>query len=162
MKGNLRKFIKWVKKHKTALIIAGISITAIILIAVYNKDSRNELWNYLCRRINEHPKGVKKATKGIEDTVRAINNTKEINSITHIKTESLGTVTEKTIELNTDVITKRHYEHHCGSFPVSGGPVKLPQGRHPSPEKIKLGKRMGLDFEALGITWRNDFIKGAA
>lgn len=145
MKNSLKDFLKWVRKHKKALIIAGISITAIIAIAFYNKDSINELWNYLRKRINEHPEDVKKATRAIKDCAKTVTCT-----------------AEKTIELNTDVITKRNYIYHCGSFPVSGGPVKLPQGWHPSPEKLELGKTMGLDFEALGITWRNDFIKGAA
>lgn len=85
MKGNLRKFIKWVKKHKTALIIAGISITAIIFIAMYNKDSINELWNYLRRRINEQPEVVKEATNNIKNTVKTVTNTNEVKNYTNAK-----------------------------------------------------------------------------
>ena len=94
MKNNFKKFIKWVKKHKKALIIAGISITAIIFIAVYNKDSINELWNYLRKKINEHPEDVKKATHSVKNTVNTVTEAKEVDNLTHI-------------EASEDIINKR-------------------------------------------------------
>lgn len=59
-------------------------------------------------------------------------------------------------------ITKRTYSPYSAPFSVKGGPVHLGRNRHPSAEKIALGKAMGMDFEELGITWRNDYMKGVA
>ena len=133
-------FIKWVKKHKRALIIAGISITALISLAVYNKDSINELWNYLRKRINEHPESVKKVTHTIKNTVNTVADVKEGNNVTYIKTKSLETISEKTSD--NKVIDINSYFRN------------LPKGRKASPEKIKEVQELGLIMPA-GKTYVN-------
>ena len=51
------KFISWVKAHKTELIIAGVSATAIIgiILGLKNKDAIKELWDALENSLSKTP-----------------------------------------------------------------------------------------------------------
>ena len=53
MEENQKGFIAWVKAHKKQLIIAGISITAIIgvILGIKNKKTLDELWKALKNRL---------------------------------------------------------------------------------------------------------------
>ena len=55
MKNEKRKFIKWVKDHKTKLVIVGVSVTAIIglIIGYKNREAMVELWDDLARKIKK-------------------------------------------------------------------------------------------------------------
>ena len=46
------KFVNWVKDHKKQLLIAGISVTAVIgiIIGLKNKEAIKELWENLERK----------------------------------------------------------------------------------------------------------------
>ena len=48
-------FIAWVKEHKVQLLLAGISVTTLLLtiIGLKNKDAINELWNSLKKEIEK-------------------------------------------------------------------------------------------------------------
>ena len=47
MKEDKKEFVTWVKAHKTELIIAGVSIGAIlaIILGIKNRDSLVKVWN---------------------------------------------------------------------------------------------------------------------
>ena len=51
------KFVSWVKTHKTELIIAGVSVTAIIgiILGLKNKDAIKELWDALENSLGKTP-----------------------------------------------------------------------------------------------------------
>lgn len=51
------KFVIWVKSHKTELIIAGVSVTAIIgiILGLKNKDAIKELWDTLENSLSKTP-----------------------------------------------------------------------------------------------------------
>ena len=59
-------FIAWVKEHKTQLLLAGVSVTTILVSALglKNKDAIIELWNTLKKQIEKElyivPSGLKK------------------------------------------------------------------------------------------------------
>lgn len=65
-------------------------------------------------------------------------------------------------EVVRKTLSKRSYSSYKEPFPVKGGIVKLSEGRHPSPEKVAIGKAMGMDFDKMHVTWRNNYIKGVA
>ena len=48
-------FIAWVKEHKTQLLWAGISVTAVLLtiLGLKNKDAINDFWNSLKKTLKE-------------------------------------------------------------------------------------------------------------
>ncbi|MFR8571268.1 MAG: hypothetical protein ACLVDC_04255 [Blautia hansenii] len=48
-----KSFIAWVKEHKTQLLLAGVSVTTILVAALglKNKDAIIELWNTLKKQI---------------------------------------------------------------------------------------------------------------
>ena len=48
-------FIAWVKEHKTQLLLAGVSVTTILVSALglKNKDAIIELWNTLKKQIEK-------------------------------------------------------------------------------------------------------------
>ena len=50
-----KDFIAWVKEHKTQILLAGISVTTIVLTALVlkNKDAITELWNTLKKQIEK-------------------------------------------------------------------------------------------------------------
>lgn len=51
------KFVSWVNAHKTELIIAGVSVTAIIgiIFGLKNKDTIKELWDALENSLSKIP-----------------------------------------------------------------------------------------------------------
>ena len=50
-----KDFIAWVEEHKTQILLAGISVTTIVLTALglKNKDAITELWNTLKKQIEK-------------------------------------------------------------------------------------------------------------
>ena len=57
MEENKKGFIAWVKAHKKQLLIAGISVTAIIciIIGLKNKEAIKELWEALESSLSKTP-----------------------------------------------------------------------------------------------------------
>lgn len=48
-------FIVWIKEHKSQILLAGISVTAILatVLGLKNKDAINDLWNTLKKQIEK-------------------------------------------------------------------------------------------------------------
>ena len=150
MSNKKKRNNSWFARHRK-----GIIITSSVLSVVFGTAG------LLIYCYPDETKSILNTVKGQITTVfnRSI---QTVSTSSYVEVEVSESITAKITEIVSADISKRPYAQHSGPFPVSGGPVKLPQGRHPSPEKIELGRKMGLDFEALGITWRNNFIKGAA
>lgn len=57
MEENKKGFIAWVKAHRKQLLIAGVSVTAIIgiIIGLKNKESIRELWEALENSLSQTP-----------------------------------------------------------------------------------------------------------
>ncbi len=56
MEENQKRFTAWVKAHKKQLLIAGISVTAIIgIIGLKNKESIKEIWDALESSLSKTP-----------------------------------------------------------------------------------------------------------
>lgn len=55
MEDKKKSVLTWIKEHKTELILAGISITAIvtIILGIKNKDALMNVWNKLKTRIEK-------------------------------------------------------------------------------------------------------------
>lgn len=109
MREQKSKFIKWVKEHKKELILAGVSLTAIIL-AIRNRDSITMLWEYLKKSIGKPQTKIPPNSYG------------DMEKITAFPTTPMVSIPE--IPLETTKI------------PVCGHIRNLPDGRRPSPEKI--------------------------
>lgn len=60
MEDKKKTFVIWVKKHKTELIVAGISIVAIIAVILGAKNNKTleEVWALLKKLVEKEPKGI--------------------------------------------------------------------------------------------------------
>lgn len=132
-----------------ASVCAGICLAAGIVI-VAAPDKTSNLLNSIMSKINTHThlSGVSKKDYLLSAQKDTISKAVE-NSV--LKPEPI-----------IEVVPKRMYSPYSAPFSVKGGPVRLGHGRKPSPEKIAFGKTIGMDFEKLGITWQNNYMKGVA
>ena len=66
-----KSLLSWIKKHRNELIIAGISITTIIFVAlgIKNKDAINSFWNNLKKEISKQNKYSSKWFESVTDDV---------------------------------------------------------------------------------------------
>lgn len=98
------KFVNWVKDHKKQLLIAGISVTAVIgiIIGLKNKEAIKELWENL-------ENSLSKTTEKLPE------------SITIVKTDP---------QLIEEVIPVRLYTSPQETFGVSQHIRNLSGGRH--------------------------------
>lgn len=95
MEENKKGFIAWVKAHKKQLIVAGISITAIIgvILGIKNKETLDELWKTL-------KDSLKKTTPTIQTDLQPLENVipfrqytlpqEPVDVVQHIRTLSEG------------------------------------------------------------------------
>ena len=95
MEENQKGFIAWVKAHKKQLIVAGISITAIIgvILGIKNKETIDELWKAL-------KDSLKKTTPTIQTDLQPLENVipfrqytlpqEPVDVVQHIRTLSEG------------------------------------------------------------------------
>lgn len=60
MEEKKKTFVTWVKKHKTELIIAGISVVAIIavILGAKNNETLEEVWASLKNMVEKEPKEI--------------------------------------------------------------------------------------------------------
>lgn len=128
-------FIKWVKQHKKQLILAGISISAIvgIILGAKNKESLEELWITL-----------KKATK--------------IEPQTELKTTS---ITQVIIQENDMLMTSRKYTLPQEPVDVCMHIRELTGGRVHSAEKAAEAEVLGILLQP-NQTLVNPYTKYAA
>lgn len=114
------KFVNWVKDHKKQLLIAGISVTAVIgiIIGLKNKEAIKELWENL-------ENSLSKTTEKLPE------------SITIVKTDP---------QLIEEVISVRLYTSPQETFGVSQHIRNLSGGRHHSIEKAAEAAALGIDL----------------
>ena len=128
-----RKLINWIKEHKKELIIAGISIGAIIAIAlvIKNQEAIKTLWASL-RKVAEKPIA---------------------HTITSPSPETAKPV-EKVVTLAVE---------HGNPIPhtVDKHIRNLPEGWHASAEKLATALENGFEL-AEGQTWVADYATGVA
>ncbi len=134
MKGGLKALndrkgiIQWIKEHKQELIIAGVSITTILLIVVGIKK-REEIAEWL------------KSLKGIVKQPMQKSSPKEVFVESVIETPKLeGVVSEvsafaEPIQVD-EAISPVLSGPESYPFEVSSHIRNLPQGQHASPEKV--------------------------
>lgn len=129
-----RKLIQWIREHKKALIIAGISIATLIAIVlgIKNREAIKGLWASL-RKVAEKPAAhavkvtpLEPASPAVEDKV---------------------------------TVVARHRE--TIPFDVSKHIRNLPDGWHASADKIATAQENGFEL-AEGQTWVTDYAKGMA
>ena len=135
-----KKVIRWIKDHKKELIIAGVSIAAVIgaILLYKNRKALKAYWDYLVGLI-QHV-GVAK-TPG--DAVKAAENVAKV-------TEEVAKATEAATH-TAEVIP----------FEVAKHIRNLPDGWHASPGKIASAVENGVAL-AEGQTWVDCYWKGVA
>ncbi len=114
------RFINWVKAHKKQLILAGISVTAIIgiILGLKNREAIAELWAAL-------ENSLKKPTENLPETLSV--------------TKAVPSVVE-------EVIVVRSYTSPQEAFDVSQHIRNLSGGRHHSMEKAAEAAAMGIEL----------------
>ncbi len=120
MEENKKGFVDWVKDHKKQLLIAGISVTAIIgaIIGLKNMEAISELWETLEKSISKTPEKLPESF-------------------------SIAQAVPPVFEEATPV---RMYTSPRDSFGVSRHIRKLSGGRHHSAEKAAEAALLGIDL----------------
>lgn len=133
MEEKKKTFVTWVKKHKTELIIAGISVVAIIavILGAKNNETLEEVWASLKNMTEKEPK--------------------EIPSI------ALPQVPEAVHISDAVVISMTHTEQIPHN--VSEHIRNLHEGWKASTEKIATATEHGYDLQP-GQTWVEAYTKG--
>ena len=102
MEENQKGFIAWVKAHKKQLIIAGISITAIIgvILGIKNKEALDELWKALKNSLEKTTEIIPDSTPTIQTDLLTLENViplrqyslphEPVEVVQHIRTLSEG------------------------------------------------------------------------
>lgn len=117
MKKNKKEFIDWVKAHKKQLFIAGVSVTTII-IGFKNKESIEELWDFLKNTLNRTPRNLPETSTRVQIAPSAIE----------------------------EGIPNKVYTSSSNPFTVSQHIRNLPAGRHHSDEKAAEAKALRIDL----------------
>ena len=135
-------FITWVKEHKKQLVIAGVSITAIVL-AIKNRETLMKVWAEFKDAIMEITKSADRIT--VESTKLPVKVEEVVNVVEVIN--PLMVVDSTTIDKNP--------------FEVQKHVRNLALGYHPSPEKIATALENGIELLP-NQTWVRDYTKGLA
>ena len=125
----------WIKRYKKHLIIAGVSITAIvgIILGIKNKDEIIKMWEVLAEKIK------------IRSTIEATPISSSVSSPSLVQLES-----------NT-----RPYTSPKEAFDVRGHIRNMDIGKHHSPEKAAEAAALGIELFP-NQTWVNTYPKNAA
>lgn len=134
--GDRKSLIRWIKDHKKQLIIAGVSIGALILIVLGTKNRAEieAVWDSL--------KGVLKQLKA--------KTTKEV-------VEGVGELPPTSTSVNIDRVTS---ETKADPYEVSSHIRNLPVGCHASREKIDEARKKDIHLLE-GQTWVVSYTKRA-
>lgn len=140
MEKQKKDVVNWIKTHKKELIIAGVSVTAIIvaILCYKNWESIEELWLSLIKKVDKLPVETE-----VVDTVEVF-------------TPVTITVVEPEIEVLAPVLR----EAPQYPFEVSDHIRNLPEGWHASPEKIATAAEHGFILLP-GQTWVENYTKAA-
>ncbi|MFT4145256.1 MAG: hypothetical protein QM644_12440 [Mobilitalea sp.] len=142
MEEEKKGFMKWVKAHKKALFIAGISIASImgIIVAIKNKDSIVALRESLRKSIDKTP------VKSVANSHDAVEN------IIHESVSVAETVAEAPI---IQFPVGRNIQ---STFDVSDHIRNLPNECHASAKKIATATEHGFKLKP-GQTWVDGYTK---
>lgn len=138
-------FIQWVKANKKELIIAGVSITAIIsiIVGIKNKEKIMVLWDSLRKSIENSPVKVPTSSREV------------VESITHETAQVVEVVSP------TEIIKFPSNYKTQGPFDVCDHIRNLPNGWHASAEKIMNAAEYGYNLKP-GQTWVDTYTKGVS
>ena len=133
--------IHWIKAHRRELIIAGVSVAAVIgtILLIKNWKALKSYWSYLTGLIPKSGAAAKATVQATEGTVKA---TENVVKATRTAAETAH---------NAEVIP----------FEVAKHIRNLPDGWHPSPGKVATAMENGVKL-AEGQTWVGGYWKGAA
>lgn len=147
-----RKFISWIKAHKKALIIAGISIGTLIAIVlgIKNREAIMEVWASMRKIVEKPTEKVLKApvVEKVAEVATAI-------GVSPVADQILREVTP-VVEECTAEIGRRGY---TAPFDVSRHIRTLADGQHASPEKVEAALKLNIILQA-GQTWVEGYTKG--
>lgn len=143
MEEQKKRFLAWVKAHKKELIIAGISIAALIgiILGIKNRDSIKVLWKSLGRAI------VKSPTETLEV------------SQTTIEKIAQSSVTVTDVIHPTEIPVINMTRTFQNPFEVSDHIRNLHEGWRASAEKIVEAETMGIILQP-GQTLVDAYMKG--
>ncbi len=143
MEEQKKGFLAWVKKHRTELIIAGISATALIgiIICMKNRDSIEALWKSLIGAIEKSPT---EAPKISQTTIEKI-------------AQSSVTVTD--VINPTEIVVTNTTRTFQDPFEVSNHIRNLHEGWRASAKKITEAEAMGIILLP-GQTLVDTYMKG--
>ena len=138
-------FIQWVKANKKELIIAGVSIAAIIgiIVGIKNKDKIMALWESLRKSVENSP--VKVPTASCE----------VVENIAHEPAQVVEVVSA------TEIIKFPSNHKTQGPFDVCDHSRNLPDGWHASAKKITTAAEYGYNLKP-GQTWVDTYTKGVS
>lgn len=127
--------IQWIKEHKKELIIAGVSIEALVLvvISIKNKDAIKELW------------------ESLKNTA--------IQTSSKVSDASTKVVMEAPIESFQNGVSNIASNSETIPFEVRRHIRNLPEGWHASPEKIEEALKNSIILMD-GQTWVDGYMKG--
>ncbi|MDR4888225.1 hypothetical protein RGU12_11750 [Fredinandcohnia sp. QZ13] len=138
-------FIQWVKANKKELIIAGVSISAIIsiIVGIKNKDRIMALWESLIKSIENSPVKVQTSSREV------------VESITHEPAQVVEVVSA------TEIIRFPSNDKTQVPFDVCDHIRNLPDGWHASAKKITTAAEYGYNLKP-GQTWVDTYTKGVS
>lgn len=138
MEKQKKDVVNWIKAHKKELIIAGVSVTAVItaILCYKNWESIEELWMSLVKKVDKIP-----SEPEIVDVV-----------------EVFTPVT--IVEHEVPVVVPIMREAPQLPFDVCDHIRNLPEGWHASPEKIATAAEHGFTLLP-GQTWVENYTKAA-
>lgn len=154
-----KKLVKWIKEHKRELIAVGISVGALLLLAlgIKNKDQVKKLYQQLRELIKPTSIEVAKEIVVAFPKSKAEAPTEVIQSLVST-VEPLSAAVQKTI-FDAESAHKAHEAVEHASFMVNKHPRTLPAGWNASPEKIATALENGFDLKA-NQTWVISYPKG--
>lgn len=138
-------FIQWVKANKKELIIAGVSIAAIIgiIVGIKNKDKIMALWESLRKSVENSPVKVPIASREV------------VESIAHEPAQVVEVVSA------TEIIKFPSNYKTQVPFDVCDHIRNLPDGWHASAKKITTAAEYGYNLNP-GQTWVDTYTKGVS
>ena len=137
-----KSLLLWVKENKKRLVVAGVSITAIvgIILGIKNRKSIMEFWTTLQRVLEKYPVSGAEVKHFAEDVSLMVSDAIE------------AVQTSKSMVVNNSTISRMSCE-------VSKHIRNLHEGWHPSAEKIATAANNGIHLLP-GQTWVEAYTKG--
>ena len=140
---KVRSAGRWIKKHRTQLILGGVSIFGVYLAIKKIQENPAALEDYMAKlKENLNPQMGERTAVEDPDQPDAI-------------AETPTCYEEPTLIENSE---PRHYTTPDHPVMVNGCVVNLPEGQSASPEKIATAADNGYDLED-GQTWRRPRVK---